>query len=322
MTQTILIIGGAGYIGSHVQKQFLAEGYHVIVYDNLSSGHKCNLLPGAQFIHGDILNKEQLNHAMALNIDGVVHLAAKKAVGESMSQPELYAENNITGSVNILNAMVKNEIRSIVFSSSAAVYGMPKYVPVDEMHPINPINYYGYTKCAIEQNMEWFSKLGKLNFASLRYFNAVGYAADKSIIGKEENPQNLMPIVMEAATGKRNKICVFGQDYDTPDGTCIRDYIHVSDLATAHTLAMRYLFDHHKSLTINLGTGKGVSVTELLHATERVIGKPLNYEYTQRRPGDPAVLMANAQKAHDLLGWSPQYTEIEDIIQTVWNLEI
>ncbi|MBR1373982.1 UDP-glucose 4-epimerase, partial [bacterium] len=139
---------------------------------------------------------------------------------------------------------------------------------------------------------------------------------------KEENPQNLMPIVMEAATGKRNKICVFGQDYDTPDGTCIRDYIHVSDLATAHTLAMRYLFDHHKSLTINLGTGKGVSVTELLHATERVIGKPLNYEYTQRRPGDPAVLMANAQKAHDLLGWSPQYTEIEDIIQTVWNLEI
>lgn len=322
MPKKILIIGGAGYIGSHVQKQFLEEGYSVLVFDNLSSGNRCNLFPEADFIEGNILDKKALHFAMSQNIDGVIHLAAKKAVGESMEKPEIYAENNITGALNILNAMSANNVKHIVFSSSAAVYGMPQYVPLDEKHPISPINYYGYTKRCIEENMDWFSRLGKLNYAALRYFNAVGYAADKSITGREKNPQNLLPIIMEAATGKRDGFAIFGHDYDTPDGTCVRDYIHVSDLATAHTAAMRYLMENDTSLTVNLGTGKGTSVQEIVDATEKVIGKKLKYSYAPRRAGDPATLTAKADKAFELLGWKPQYTDVEEIIRTVWNLEI
>ncbi|MCM1323335.1 MAG: UDP-glucose 4-epimerase GalE [Acetobacter sp.] len=322
MTKRILVAGGAGYIGSHVQKQLLDEGFEVLVFDDLSSGDEVNILPNAEFIRGNILDKQVLNMAMAEGIDGVVHLAAKKAVGESMMYPEKYAENNLTGSINILNAMVENGVRHIVFSSSAAVYGMPQYVPIDEKHPIAPINYYGYTKRCIEENMEWYAKLGKLNYAALRYFNAVGYAADKSIIGKERNPQNLLPIIMEAATGKREKFSIFGNDYDTPDGTCVRDYVHVSDLARAHTAAMRKLMENDVSFTVNLGTGKGTSVKEIVEATEKIIGRKLNYDYAARRAGDPAKLTANADVAREILGWYPEYTNVEDIIRTVWNLEI
>ena len=318
----ILVAGGAGYIGSHVQKQLLDEGFQVVVFDNLSSGDKVNLLKGAEFIEGNILDKQALNDAMSRNIDAVVHLAAKKAVGESMEHPEVYAENNITGALNILNAMVKNGVKHIVFSSSAAVYGMPEYTPLNEKHQIKPINYYGYTKICIEQNMDWYAKLGKLNYAALRYFNAVGYAADKSITGRERNPQNLLPIIMEVATGKREKLSIFGNDYDTPDGTCVRDYIHVSDLATAHTLALRHLMANNQSFAFNLGTGKGTSVKEIVTATEKVIGKKLNYDYAPRRAGDPATLTADASLAQKILGWKPRYTDIEEIIRTVWNLEI
>lgn len=322
MAKKILVAGGAGYIGSHVQKQLLEEGFEVLVFDDLSSGDEVNILPQAEFIRGTILDKPVLEMAMSEGIDGVVHLAAKKAVGESMVNPELYAENNLAGSINILNAMVKYGVKHIVFSSSAAVYGMPEYVPIDEKHPIAPINYYGYTKRAIEENMEWYAKLGKLDYAALRYFNAVGYAADKSITGRERNPQNLMPIIMEAATGKREKFAIFGNDYDTPDGTCVRDYVHVSDLAKAHTAAMKKLMADGKSFTVNLGTGKGTSVKEIVEACEKVIGRKLNYDYAARRAGDPAKLTANADKAKELLGWKPQYTDVEDIIRTVWNLEI
>lgn len=322
MTKKILVAGGAGYIGSHVQKQLLEEGFEVLVFDDLSSGDEVNILPEAEFIRGNILDKQVLDMAMAQGIDGVVHLAAKKAVGESMVKPEIYAENNLTGSINILNAMVANEVKHIVFSSSAAVYGMPQYVPIDEKHSICPINYYGYTKRAIEENMEWYAKLGKLNFAALRYFNAVGYAADKTLKGKERNPQNLMPIIMETATGKREKFSIFGNDYDTPDGTCVRDYVHVSDLARAHTAAMKKLMDDNCSFTVNLGTGKGTSVKEITEAVEKVIGRKLNYDYAKRRDGDPATLTADAGKAFELLGWKPEYTDIEDIIRTVWNLEL
>ncbi len=322
MDKHILVVGGAGYIGSHVQKQLLDEGFEVLVYDNLSSGDKINLLPKSEFIEGDILDKDKLNYAMKQNIDGVVHLAAKKAVGESMLHPEIYAENNISGSINILNAMVKNNVRYIVFSSSAAVYGMPQYNPIDENHPINPINYYGYTKFAIEQNMAWYAQLGKISYAALRYFNAVGYDKDKSITGREHNPQNLLPIIMEVATGKREKLSIFGNDYNTPDGTCIRDYVHVSDLARAHALALNKLMADNQSFTVNLGTGQGTSVLEIVHATERVIGKKLNYDYVTRRSGDPGILTAKADKAFKLLGWKAEYTDIEDIIRTVWNLEI
>lgn len=318
----ILVAGGAGYIGSHVQKQLLEEGFQVVVFDNLSSGDRVNLLKGAEFIEGNILDKQALDNAMSQNIDAVVHLAAKKAVGESMEHPEIYAENNITGALNILNAMVNNGVKHIVFSSSAAVYGMPEYIPLNEKHQIKPINYYGYTKICIEQNMDWYAKLGKLNYAALRYFNAVGYAADKSITGRERNPQNLLPIIMEVATGKREKLSIFGNDYDTPDGTCVRDYIHVSDLATAHTLALRYLMTDNQSFAVNLGTGKGTSVKEIVTAAEKVIGKKLNYDYAPRRAGDPATLTADAALAQKILGWKPRYTDIEEIIRTVWNLEI
>lgn len=322
MSKRILVVGGAGYIGSHVQKQLLDEKFEVLVYDNLSSGNKINLLPGAEFIEGDILDKVKLDYAMGQGIDGIVHLAAKKAVGESMLYPEIYAENNISGSINILNAMVKNNVKYIIFSSSAAVYGTPLYTPLDENHPINPINYYGYTKYAIEQNLAWYSKLGKISFAALRYFNAIGYAKDKSITGREINSQNLLPIIMEVATGKREKLSIFGNDYDTPDGTCIRDYIHVSDLARAHTLALNKLIDGKPSFVVNLGTEKGTSVLEIVQATEKVIGKKLNYDFSPRRTGDPAILTAKADKAFELLGWKAEYTNIEDIIRTVWNLEI
>ena len=318
----VLVVGGAGYIGSHVQKQLLEEGFQVVVFDNLSTGDKVNLLEGAEFIEGNILDKQALNDAMSQNIDAVVHLAAKKAVGESMEHPEIYAENNIAGALNILNAMVANGVKHIVFSSSAAVYGMPEYIPLNEKHQIKPINYYGYTKICIEQNMDWYAKLGKLNYAALRYFNAVGYAADKSITGRERNPQNLLPIIMEVATGKREKLSIFGNDYDTPDGTCVRDYIHVSDLATAHTLALRYLMTDNQSFAVNLGTGKGTSVKEMVDATEKVIGKKLNYDYAPRRAGDPAELTADASLAREILGWKPRYTDVEEIIRTVWNLEI
>ena len=322
MADRILVIGGAGYIGSHVQKQLIEEGYDVIVYDNLSSGDEINILEKAKFIKGDILDEKSLNEIMSQNIKAVVHLAAKKAVGESMISPDIYAKNNLTGSINILNAMVNNNVKYIVFSSSAAVYGMPEYIPMDEKHPINPINYYGYTKRAIEENMEWFNKLGKLNYTALRYFNAVGYAFDGTIRGKERNPQNLMPIIMEAATGKRDGFSIFGNDYETRDGTCIRDYIHVTDLARAHSLALKKMFEENKSYKLNLGTGIGTSVKEIVDATEKVIGKKLKYTYAPRRSGDPAVLTAKADEAQKILGWKPVYTDIEEIISSVWNLEI
>lgn len=214
----VLVIGGAGYIGSHVVKALLADGFGVTVYDNLSTGHRCNLFADADFVEGDISDYELLEGTMRGGFDAVVHLAAKKAVGESMENPQLYARNNINGSVNIFNAMVDTGVKNIVFSSTSAVYGMPQYLPIDEKHPINPMSFYGFTKYEIERVMEWYARLKDFNYIALRYFNAVGYAADGSITGREKNPQNLLPIIMEVATGVREKLYVFGNDYDTPDG--------------------------------------------------------------------------------------------------------
>ncbi len=317
----VLVIGGAGYIGSHVVKALLESGFDVTVYDNMSSGQTCNLFADAAFIKGDILDVEKLNTVMAEGFDAVVHLAAKKAVGESMENPQLYAANNLNGSVNIFNAMVNNGIKNIVFSSSAAVFGAPQYVPVDEKHPLNPMSFYGYTKMQIEQVMHWFARLKDFHFIALRYFNAVGYAADGSIRGREKNPQNLLPIIMEVATGKRDKLHVFGNDYDTPDGTCVRDYVHVTDLATAHVAAVQKLLKEPQSYCLNLGTNKGTSVLEIIKATERVIGKKLPYDFAPRRAGDPAVIVATNEMAKKVLNWHPQYTDIDKIIQTTWNLE-
>jgi UDP-glucose 4-epimerase len=322
LQKRILVIGGAGYIGSHVVKALLTDGFAVTVYDNLSTGQKCNLFSDANFVEGDILDCETLERTMSAGYDAVIHLAAKKAVGESMENPQKYAVNNLNGSVNIFNAMLNTGVKNVVFSSSAAVFGMPQYIPVDENHPVQPINFYGYTKLKIEELMEWYSKLKDFHFIALRYFNAVGYAADGSITGREQNPQNLLPIIMEVATGKRDKMQVFGNDYATPDGTCIRDYIHVEDLASAHVAAIKKMLEDSTSHIINLGTNKGTSVLEVIQATERVTGRKIAYDIVPRRPGDPAVLVASNHLAQKILGWSPQYTDIDKIIQTTWNLEI
>lgn len=320
--QKILVIGGAGYIGSHVVKALLKDDFAVTVYDNLSTGQKCNLFATAEFIEGDILDVPHLEQVMKNGFAAVVHLAAKKAVGESMENPQKYALNNLNGTINILNTMVNNGVKNIVFSSSAAVYGSPQYVPVDEQHPLNPMNFYGFTKLKIEELMQWYSQLKDFHYIALRYFNAVGYAADGTITGREKNPQNLLPIVMEVATGKREKLQVFGHDYNTPDGTCIRDYIHVEDLADAHVAAIRQLLAGVPSQTINLGTNRGTSVLEVIAATERVIGRSINYEFAPRRAGDPDIIVASNNKAQQILNWRPRYLNIDDIIKTTWNLEI
>ena len=318
----VLVIGGAGYIGSHVVRALLKNDFAVTVYDNLSTGQECNLFADAQFIRGDILDFQMLRQTMSEGYDAVVHLAAKKAVGESMDNPQKYALNNLNGSVNIFNAMIETGIKNVVFSSSAAVFGMPQYMPVDEQHPVCPINFYGYTKLKIEELMDWYSRLKDFHYIALRYFNAVGYAADGSIKGREKNPQNLLPIVMEVATGKRQKMQVFGNDYDTPDGTCVRDYIHVEDLASAHVAAIRQLLQNGDSHVINLGTNKGTSVLEIIAAVERVTGRKIAYEFAPRRVGDPAILVATNQKAQKVLNWQPDYVNIDEIIQTTWNLEV
>lgn len=313
----ILVIGGAGYIGSHVVHALLNKGHSVCVFDNMSTGRTENLFPQADFIQGDILDKSALNQALK-NCDAVIHLAAKKAVGESMANPEKYAENNITGTLNVLNAMAANDVHHFVFSSSAAVYGMPDVSVIDESCPVNPINFYGFTKLEIERFLDWYDHLKGISFVSLRYFNAVGYDASGAVRGLEQNPQNLLPVIMEVATGVRPELSIFGNDYPTPDGTCIRDYIHVTDLASAHVLAIEHLASGKESQKLNLATGSGHSVLEMLQATERIIGRTLPHRFAPRRPGDPAILIANADKATAVLGWHPQHSDLENIIKTTW----
>ena len=315
----ILVVGGAGYIGSHVVKSLLDEGMDVRVFDDLSTGQRINLFPKAEFVEGSILDTNALEKAMQ-GVDGVVHLAAKKAVGESMERPELYAENNLIGAVNLLNAMAKQGVKYLVFSSSAAVYGMPQYPKLDENHPLNPINFYGFTKLEMERLMQWYDRLKGIKFVALRYFNAVGYDAGGDVRGLEKKPQNLLPVIMETLVGERKEMSVFGDDYDTPDGTCIRDYIHVSDLADAHVRALRYLSAGNESQSLNLGTGKGNSVLEMIQTTERVLGKKVNYKISARRAGDPAVLMALSDKAEQLLHWTPKQSDLENIIRTTWQV--
>ena len=315
----IAVIGGAGYIGSHVSRELLDFGHEVLVYDNLSSGLRQNLFEEAVFIHGDILNSWELNNFFeSAKPDGIVHLAALKAAGESMLSPEKYSVHNITGSLNILNAASKYGVKYIVFSSSAAVYGSPKYLPMDERHPTEPENYYGYTKLAIEQYLEWYGRLKGIKYAALRYFNAAGYDIKGRISGLEQNPANLIPVVMEAAAGKRASVSVFGNDYDTEDGTGIRDYIHVGDLARAHKMAFDKLQKDGKSFILNLGVNSGSSVLEVIKATERISGKKINYQITDRRPGDPAVVLANPAYAREFLGWQAEFSDLDTLLSTTW----
>ncbi|MDR2029010.1 MAG: UDP-glucose 4-epimerase GalE [Treponema sp.] len=315
----VLIIGGAGYIGSHVVREFLDQGHGVTVYDNLSSGSRENLFPEGSFIHGDILDYHSLAAAAKGGFDALIHLAAFKAAGESMLKPEKYSVNNINGTINILNAAVEGGIKNIVFSSSAAVYGEPEYLPIDEKHPAKPENYYGFTKLEIERFLGWYEKLKGLRFAALRYFNAAGYDVTGRITGLERNPANLIPVIMEAACGMRGEVQVFGNNYDTPDGTGVRDYIHVSDLAAGHVMALEYIREKGKSLIVNLGSETGLSVLEIIEAARRISGKPIPAKITGRRPGDPARLTASAQFAREALGWTAKYSDLDTLIRTSWN---
>ncbi len=316
----ILIIGGAGYIGSHVAREFLDAGHAVTVFDNLSSGLEGNLFPEAAFVKGDILNAADLEKAMAGGFDALVHLAAFKAAGESMLKPEKYSVNNITGTINILNAACAAGVKRVVFSSSAATYGEPKYLPIDEDHPTEPENYYGFTKLEIERFLGWYDKLKGLRFAALRYFNAAGYDVKGRISGLERNPANLLPVIMEAACGMRQEVQIFGDDYETVDGTGVRDYVHVSDLAVGHVAALDYLVKQDKSLIVNLGSEAGFSVLQLVESARRITGRPIPAKIVGRRPGDPASLTASSARARDLLGWKAAYSDVDTLVRTSWEV--
>jgi UDP-glucose 4-epimerase len=318
--KSILVVGGAGYIGSHVVLSFLEAGFDVTVLDNLSSGQQINLFKEARFIHADLQDRHALAEVFKDPYDGVVHLASLKAAGESMIVPEKYASQNLNGAVNLLEALSASKTRIVIFSSSAAVYGMPEYLPLDEEHPLKPINFYGYTKLEIERLLEWFYQLKGIHFASLRYFNAAGYDTKSRVEGLEQNPANLIPVVMEAAAGKRKFVEIYGDDYPTPDGTGIRDYIHVSDLAQAHLKAFQYVLTQRKSLTVNLGTGQGCSVLDVVKASEKAAGRKIPYTIVDRRLGDPAELFAQSEKAGKLLGWKPQFSDLDTLVSSTWNV--
>ena len=317
----ILIIGGAGYIGSHVTREFLDRGSCCSVYDNLSTGLKENLFAEAEFILGDIHDYRLLLDTMKKgSFDALVHLAASKAAGESMLKPEKYSHNNIAGTINILNAACEAGINNIVFSSSAAVYGEPQYIPIDEKHPTAPENFYGFTKLEIERILSWYDRLKNIRYASLRYFNAAGYDVKGRLKGLEQNPANLLPVIMETVCGMRKEMQVFGNDYDTPDGTCIRDYIHVSDLAAGHVMALEHITKNDISVTVNLGSENGFSVTEVIEAARKITGEPVPVKITGRRAGDPAKLTASSALARELFGWKAKYSDIETLIKTSWDV--
>ena len=314
-TKKILVVGGAGYIGSHVVKALRDAGKSPVVFDNMSSGLEENLLAGIPFIKGDLLFPEQLKSAME-GVDSIIHLAALKAAGESMTEPEKYAENNLCGTINLLNAATAAKVKNFVFSSSAAVYGEPQYLPMDEAHPTDPMNFYGYTKLGIENLLRWYSQLRGLRFCSLRYFNAAGYDVAGELNGLEQAPNNLLPIVLETIMGKREKVEVFGTDYETGDGSCIRDYVHVTDLADAHLRALDYLNDKKEDLLVNLGTSNGLSVLEVLRIAREVCAAEFKFTLGPRRVGDPAVVLAKADLAAELLGWRPKHSDARTLLET------
>ena len=317
--KSILVVGGAGYIGSHVVLSLLNAGHNVAVLDNLSTGRQVNLFKEALFIHGDIQDRMLLRKVFSTNYDAVVHLAALKAAGESMEIPERYAHQNITGTLNLLEAISNSTTRTIIFSSSAAVYGMPEFLPIGEEHPLRPMNFYGFTKLEIERFLNWYDHLKEIKFASLRYFNAAGYDIEGKVSGLEFYPANLLPVVMETVCGMRDRLQVFGNDYLTQDGTGVRDYIHVTDLASAHLKAFEILSVNRQSLTVNLGTGRGHSVMDIIKMTEHVTGKKVLFEVVSRREGDPPKLYAKSDLANRLLGWSPGFSDLETLVHSTWQ---
>ncbi|MBR1396233.1 MAG: UDP-glucose 4-epimerase GalE [Selenomonadaceae bacterium] len=316
----ILVCGGAGYIGPHTVHQLIEKGEDVIIVDNLQHGHRGALNPKAKFYEGDIRDYEVLDKIFTENkIEAVIHFCAYIEAGESVQKPLKYFNNNVYGMQVLLESMVKHKVDKIVFSSTAAVYGEPQKIPIEETDQTKPINPYGETKLMMEKIMHWVSRADGINYVSLRYFNAAG-AIDDGSIGEDHHPEtHLIPLILQVPLGKRDHITIFGDDYDTPDGTCIRDYIHVLDLADAHVLAVEYLRKGGKSDAFNLGSGKGFSVKEMIEAAKKVTGKDIKVEMGARRPGDPARLIASSDKARKVLGWNPKYTDVEVVIKTAWN---
>lgn len=316
---TVLITGGAGYIGSHTVRYFKAQNEDVVVADNLQSGHEESIEPD-NFYKIDIRNKDELDKIFkAHKIDAVIHFAANSLVGESMAKPFEYYHNNVYGMMCLLDVMKNNNVDKIVFSSTAATYGEPKGIPILEEDETNPSNTYGETKLTMEKMMKWFDQAYGIRYVSLRYFNAAG-AHESGNIGEYHNPEShLIPLILQVPLGKRDKVYIFGDDYPTEDGTCIRDYIHVTDLASAHYLALEYLRNSNVSDIFNLGNGNGYSVKEVVETARKITGHPIPADIKERRAGDPAVLIASSEKAKRILGWEPRYDSLDKIIAAAWN---
>ena len=316
---SILVCGGAGYIGSHINKQLYKEGYDTVIFDNLVYGHK-EAVKWGEFVKGDLANIEDIENVFnKYKIDAVFHFAAYAYVGESVNEPEKYFYNNVVNSLNLLKVMKKHGCNKIIFSSTCATYGEPEKVPIIEDMPQNPVNPYGATKLMVERIFKDYNKAYGLNFVVLRYFNAAGADPDCEL-GESHNPEtHIIPLVLDAAGGQREDIKVFGTDYNTPDGSCVRDYIHVSDLSSAHLLALHYLENGKPSNFFNLGNEKGTSVLEVIDSVKRVTGKEFKVTMAQRRNGDPAKLVGSSEKAKKVLGWKPKYSEIDTIVAHAWK---
>lgn len=315
---SILVTGGAGYIGSHTVKYLQEQNEDVIVLDNLQTGHK-EAVDVEKFYNLDLRDPDIDKVFKENNISGVIHFAANSLVGESVEKPYKYYDNNVYGTLCLLKAMMENDVKNIIFSSTAAVYGEPENIPILESDRTNPTNPYGETKLTMEKMMKWFDNAYDIKYVSLRYFNAAG-AHESGMIGESHNPEtHLIPLILQVPLGKRDKIYIFGDDYETRDGTCIRDYIHVWDLADAHYLAYKYLKDGNDSEIFNLGSGNGFSVKEVVDVAREVTKREIPAEISDRRPGDPAVLIASSDKIKEKLGWNPQKTNLHEIIKDAWN---
>ena len=316
----ILVLGGAGYIGSHTALELVKAGNEVVIADNLVTGYRKAIPEGAKFYEGDLRDSDFLDNLFHQEkIDAVIHFAAYSLVGESVTNPLKYYDNNLYGTKVLLEAMVKNNVGKIVFSSTAATYGEPENIPILESDRTCPTNPYGETKLAMEKMFKWTAEAHGLRYVSLRYFNACG-ADESGEIGEAHTPEShLIPLILQVPNGKRETISIYGTDYDTPDGTCIRDYIHVTDLAQAHILAVKYLANGGKSDIFNLGNGVGYSVREVIETARKVTGHPIPATEISRRAGDPARLVASSEKAKSVLGWKPVHDSLEEIIASAWN---
>lgn len=317
----VLVVGGAGFIGSHMVKMLGQQGYDITVLDNFSTGYRDAVLTG-DVIEGSCGDINTLNDVLSRGFDAVMHFASFIEVGESVNNPTKYYKNNLVDTITLLSAMAARGVNKFIFSSTAATFGEPKYIPIDENHPQYPINPYGRTKWMIEQLLADYDKAYGLKSVCLRYFNAAG-ADPEGLLGERHNPEtHLIPLVLQAASGRRSHISVFGQDYDTLDGTCIRDYVHVEDLCTAHLLALQSLMNGSDSQVFNLGNGNGFSVQEVINTAEKVTNRKISTALAPRRQGDPARLVADSEKAKQKLGWAPKYSDLATIIQHAWQWEL